>query len=246
METAGKRGGETVRGEEVAVKEKKGREKASGPEREEQEEGAVDERADRSSVPAEPLVPEGEEEEEEERPREESEAEVLQNELALLETQLHNMRDRYIRAVADLDNARKRARQAIGEARVQAVAAVLRDVLTLVDNFERALETAQPTADAPAETRAVYEGVALIYRQLMEMWERQGVAAIEAVGRPFDPTRHEAVAQIPASEKEKEGRVALEMQKGYMLGDRVLRPSKVGVVVHEAEGKKQKKDVDEG
>ncbi len=170
-------------------------------------------------------------EEEEEGIREEPEVEVLQKELSLLETQLQSMRDRYIRAVADLDNARKRARQAIKEARAQGMADVLTELLLLVDSFERALETAHPGAGAPAEAQAVYEGVALIRRQLLQVLERHGVEPIEAVGKPFDPARHEAIAQIPASEGQKEGTVALETQTGYMMGDRVLRPSKVGVVV---------------
>jgi len=176
----------------------------------------------------------------EQEAREKSEVELLQQELALLETQLQHMRDRYIRAVADLDNARKRARQAIVEARAQAVAGVLLDLLGLVDNFERALETARPGPRAPAKLRAVHEGVALIYRQLLDILERRGVRPIAAVGEPFNPSRHEAVAQIPATEDQKEGTVALEVQKGYMLADHVLRPSKVGVVVHDAD--KRRKD----
>jgi len=180
-------------------------------------------------LPAEELVPE----EQEEAP-EPSEIEVLQEEVALLEQQLQQMRDRYVRAVADLDNVRKRARQAISEARHQAVGGVLLDLLTLLDNFERALETANPGPNAPPETQAVYDGVALIYRQLRDLLERRGVKPIEAMGRPFDPSRHEAVTQVPVDEDHEEGMVALEVQKGYLHGDRVLRPSRVGVAVHEA------------
>jgi molecular chaperone GrpE len=191
-------------------------------------ENAGEAAGDESPLPAEPLVPL---EEEEETFREESEVEVLQKELSLLETQLQNMRDRYIRAVADLDNARKRARQAITEARTDGAAGVLADLLLLVDNLERALEQVRPGARASAKTRAVYEGVELIYRQVVQLLERYGVEPIEALSKPFDPGRHEAITQIPAGEGQKEGTVALETQKGYMMGDRVLRPSKVGVVV---------------
>lgn len=169
---------------------------------------------------------------------EESEVEVLQKELALLEGQLRDMRDRYIRAVADLDNARKRARQEIAEARKSAAASVILDVLGIVDNLERALETAQPGPEAPEQTRAVHEGVSLIYRQFMDALERRGVKPIRALGERFDPKYHEAVAQVPASGDQRDGTIALEMQKGYLMGDRVLRPSRVGVVVREA-GDKQ-------
>jgi len=180
-------------------------------------------------LPAEELVGEDEEGE----GREASEVEVLQSELGLLETQLRDMRDRYIRSVADLDNARKRARQAIADARRQAASGVLLEMLTLVDDFERALETVQPGENAPAETRAVYEGIELIYRRLMTLLEKRGVRPIEAVGQPFDPNQHEAVAQIPGTDEQKDGTIALEMQKGYMYGDEVLRYSRVGVTVHD-------------
>jgi len=187
--------------------------------------------AEEPAVPAEELVGEDEEGE----AREASETEVLQNELGLLETQLRDMRDRYIRSVADLDNARKRARQAIADARRQAASGVLLEMLTLVDDFERAMETVRPGEDTPVETRAVYEGVELIYRRLMTLLEKRGVRPIDAVGQPFDPNRHEAVAQIRGTEEQKDGTIALEMQKGYMYGDEVLRHSRVGVTVHEQE-----------
>jgi len=179
-------------------------------------------------VPAEEIIPE----EEEETPAP-SEIELLQGEMSLLEQQLQQMRDRYIRAVADLDNARKRARQAIADARSQATAGVLLDLLTIMDNFERALDTSAPGPNAPAETKAIFDGVSLIYRQLKEMLGKRGVVPIEAVGQPFDPDRHEAVTQVPAEPNQRDGTVALEIQRGYIYGDRVLRHSRVGVAVHE-------------
>ena len=166
---------------------------------------------------------------------EESEVEVLQKELALLETQLQDMRARYIRAVADLDNARKRAREAIADGRRQAVSGVLLELLTLVDNFERAMEMAKPGSGRSAKARAIYEGVELIYRQLMVVLERRGVRPIEALGQVFDPSRHEAVAQMAATAEQREGTVAVEMQRGYLYGEQVLRHSRVGVAVEETD-----------
>jgi len=188
--------------------------------------------ASTSGVPAEEPIPEDEES------CALSELEVLQGETALLEQQLQQMRDRYIRAVADLDNARKRARQAIGEARQQAIAGILQDLLPLLDNFERALESSAPAADASAETRAIYDGIELIYRQLKQVLGRRGVKPIEALGQPFDPHLHEAVVQVPAGSEQPEGMVALEMQRGYSYGDQVLRHSRVGVAVREAGSEK--------
>jgi molecular chaperone GrpE len=162
-----------------------------------------------------------------------TELEGLQMEVARLEDQLRTMHDRYLRAVADLDNARKRARQEMAEAQVQAVGGVLLEVLAIADNFERALETITPGPGASAERKAMHEGVSLIYRQLLDMVARHGVKPIEAVGKPFDTRLHEAVVQVPVNDEEGDGLVTLETQKGYLYGDRVLRPSRVGVAVRE-------------
>jgi len=182
---------------------------------------------EREALPAEELAPA-----EEGAELEEPELEVLQREIGLLESQLQDMRDRYIRAVADLDNMRKRSRRDMKEAQQRAVSSLLLDLLVVVDNFERALGPAR--ASARGEGKAVYDGVALIYRQLMDMLGRRGVKPIAAVGERFDPARHEAVAQVPAEPNQEEGTIALEVQKGYFHGEEVLRPSKVGVTVHGA------------
>lgn len=171
----------------------------------------------------------------EEQGQEGLEIEALQKRVAELESEMKETRDRYLRSLADLDNARKRVRHEMAEAQVQAAAGILRDILQVVDNFERALETSNPRAAAPTETRAVYDGISLIYRQLLEMLARWGVKPMTALGQPFDPRLHEAVAQVPVSDDQEDGVVALELQKGYLFGDRVLRPSKVGVGARETE-----------
>jgi len=159
--------------------------------------------------------------------------EALQRENAALADQARTMRERYVRAMADLDNARKRARHEMAEAQLHAIAGVLLDILPVVDNFERALETILPGPEATPEVKAMYDGVVLIYRQLLDALARRGVKPIDAVGKPFDTHQHEAVVQVPANDDEADGAVSFEMQKGYLLGDRVLRPSKVGVAVRE-------------
>ena len=182
-----------------------------------------------ASPPAEPLVPEDDEQAAAEVPEE---VVVLQKEMSLLEEQLRDMRDRYVRAMADLDNAHKLARRQVSEARLQAVSAVVLDLLAIIDNFERALEAIAPQAGTTKEAQAVYDGIVLIYRQLLNMLKRRSIRPIEAVvGKPFDPALHEAVVQVPAETGQAEGTVAVEIQKGYLYGDQVLRPSKVGVVV---------------
>jgi molecular chaperone GrpE len=160
-----------------------------------------------------------------------AEADELRSQIAELEEQLKETRDRYLRALADLENARKRARQEIAEAQVQGAAGVLRDVLTVVDSLERALETAEPGKKPSAGIKAVYDGVNLIHKQLLDMLARRGVRPIAAIGKPFDTGRHEAVAQVPVTASQEEGAVAAELQKGYLFGDRVLRPSRVAVTI---------------
>ena len=195
-----------------------------------QEDDAVDETA---SLPAEPLVPEDDEQAAAELPEEVG---VLQREMSLLEEQLRDMRDRYVRAMANLENAHKLARRQVSEARLQAVSAVVLDVLAIIDNFERALEAIAPQAGTTKEAKAVYDGIVLIYRQLLDVLKRRSIRPIEAVvGKPFDPARHEAVVQVPAEKGQTEGTVAVEIQKGYLYGDQVLRPSKVGVVVRQTD-----------
>lgn len=206
--------------------------------RDEEQSGRPAERGDEAAdhaaaLPAEPLVPEDDALAAAELPEEVA---VLQKEISLLEEQLRDMRDRYVRAMADLDNANKLARRQVSEARLHAVSAVVLDVLNIIDNFERALEAITPQAGATEEAKSVYEGIVLIYRQLLGMLKRRSVRCIEAaIGKPFDPALHEAVVQVPAEKGQVEGTVAIEIQKGYLYGDQVLRPSKVGVFVRQTE-----------
>jgi molecular chaperone GrpE len=181
---------------------------------------------DQALLPAEELIL-GEEEE-----ARQSEVVVLQEEIALLEGQLQDIRDRYLRAIADLDNVRKRTRREVKDAQHRAAASVLLDILNVADNFERALGAAKEAKSVPSEVKAVYDGITLIYRQLMDTLARRGVKPIQAFGQRFDPGCHEAVAQVPAGPEQEEGVVALEVQRGYTYGDLVLRPTKVGVTVH--------------
>jgi molecular chaperone GrpE len=143
-------------------------------------------------------------------------------------TQLQRERDEYydllLRKTAEFDNYRKRIerdRQATSDA---ANADVVRDLLPLLDDLERALK-AEPGAEG-AETYR--RGVELIHKRLEDILRRRGVRAIEALGADFDPNYHEAVAHDPA-EGRRDGEVIEEFRRGYMLGDRLLRASMVKV-----------------
>lgn len=141
-----------------------------------------------------------------------------------LQRQRDEYYDRLLRQAAEFDNYRKRTereRQQLAEA---AAIDLLRELLPLVDDMERALG-AETGADG-AETYR--RGVELIHRQLLELLRKRGVMPIEALGADFDPHYHQAVAHEPA-EGRREGEIIEEFRRGYMLGDRLLRPAMVKV-----------------
>jgi molecular chaperone GrpE len=143
---------------------------------------------------------------------------------AELQKQRDEYYDRLLRQTAEFDNYRKRVerdRQSLADA---AAAGILEELLPLVDDMERALK-----ADAGAEGAEAYRrGVELIHRQLLETLRKRGVKPIESLGADFDPYYHQAVAH-EAVEGRRDGEIIEEFRRGYMLGDRLLRPSMVKV-----------------
>jgi molecular chaperone GrpE len=142
-----------------------------------------------------------------------------------LEAELAEMKDRYLRSLADMDNVRRRARLDVEESRKFANERVLTDLLPVLDNFARALEA----ADQNANYEALKDGVDLIHRQLTDLVARAGLEKIEAVGQPFDPNLHEAIMQVEPGPDQEPHQVVEELRAGYKLNERVLRPSLVKV-----------------
>ena len=141
-----------------------------------------------------------------------------------LQRQRDDFYDRLLRKTAEFDNYRKRVerdRQSMADA---VTTDVVRDLLPLVDDLERALK-----ADTGADGAEAYRrGVELIHRQLLEILRKRGVIAIEALGTDFDPHVHQAIAYEPAPGK-RDGEVIEEFGRGYMLNDRMIRPAVVKV-----------------
>jgi molecular chaperone GrpE len=141
-----------------------------------------------------------------------------------LQRQRDDFYDRLLRKTAEFDNYRKRVerdRQSMAEA---VAADLVQDLLPLVDDLERALK-----ADTGADGAEAYRrGVELIHRQLLEVLRKRGVKAIEALGLDFDPHFHQAIAHEPA-EGRRDGEVIEEFGRGYLLGDRLIRPAIVKV-----------------
>jgi molecular chaperone GrpE len=131
--------------------------------------------------------------------------------------------DRWMRKTAEFDNYRKRIERERREQSDQAVVSVLQDVLLIVDDFDRAL-----TVEAGGGADAYRKGVELIYQKLTDLLRKRGVKAFESLGADFDPNIHQAVVH-ESSPEHREGEVISELQKGYMLGDRLLRPAMVKV-----------------
>lgn len=133
-------------------------------------------------------------------------------------------RDQLLRLMADFDNYRKHIMEQFEQIKQDAAINLVRELLPGLDHLERGLHAARQ--DATPSSLAIAEGVSLILRQFEEILAKVGVRAIEVQGQPFDPARHEAVgvAAVPPSE---DGRIVEEIQRGYTMNDRLLRPAKV-------------------
>jgi molecular chaperone GrpE len=144
--------------------------------------------------------------------------------------ELEAAKNQQLRALADLANLRKRISQERHESWENGAATMVTEILPILDNFERAIAALAQSQDI----KAVKEGVIMIYNQLRATLQKSGVEPIAAIGKQFDPYFHEAAGKVVTTEAE-EGSVVDEIQRGYMLKDRVLRPSKVIVAAEPEE-----------
>jgi molecular chaperone GrpE len=134
------------------------------------------------------------------------------------------VRDIYLRKLAEFDNFRKRVEREREEHRQAGVEEMVRDLLPVLDNFERALQHAED------DSGAFHQGVEMIAKQLWDTLERRGVQEVNPVGLQFDPELHEAVQRVEDGQHPP-GTVAWVMLKGYIMGNRLVRPAMVGVAV---------------
>ena len=140
-----------------------------------------------------------------------------------LKAERNALQDRLLRTAAEFDNYRKRIDRERRDQSESAASSMLAEILPVVDNLERALQA--PSGPEAAGYRA---GVELILRQLADLLRKRGVTPIDVVGADFDPRFHQAVSQ-ETSDAHRDGEVMEELQRGYMLGDRLLRPAMVKV-----------------
>lgn len=135
--------------------------------------------------------------------------------------EVEELKDRWLRVCAEFDNYRKRVQKEIREVKELATEALVKDLLPVLDNFERALQ------HAPDPEDPFVEGVRMIFNQLFEILKNRGVAPVDAEGKMFDPNVHEALAQIESAVPR--GTVVQVYERGYTMGNRLLRPAKVVV-----------------
>jgi molecular chaperone GrpE len=143
--------------------------------------------------------------------------------LEVLRAEKNALQDRLLRTAAEFDNYRKRIDRERRDQADNAVADALEDLLPIMDNLELAL-----SAPAGDDAGAYRKGVELIHRQMADLLRKRGVKAMEAVGTDFDPRFHQAVVH-EVSADHREGEVMEELRRGYMLGERLLRPAMVKV-----------------
>lgn len=147
------------------------------------------------------------------------------DELTLLNAQISDLKDKYLRSVAEFDNYRKRTLKERAELILNGGEKVLTAILPVVDDMERAIENGAKTDDP----QVLREGIEIIYHKLMKVLEAQGVTIIETSDADFNTDVHEAVAMVPGMGDEKKGKVIDCLQKGYKLNDKVIRHAKVAV-----------------
>jgi molecular chaperone GrpE len=146
-----------------------------------------------------------------------------------LAQELADAKDKHLRALADMENLRRRTEREVADARVYAVTALARDLIGVVDDLRRALDAADESAaivDGPA--KALCEGVELIERQFIKVLEKHGIRLFDPQGAKFDPNVHQALFEVPDANIPA-GSVVQVIQPGFMIGERVLRPALVGV-----------------
>ncbi len=149
-------------------------------------------------------------------------APALADEIVELRKERDALHDRLLRQAAEFDNYRKRVDRERKDTAQYAAVEFLQDLLPIVDDFERALQTDAPGAES------YRQGLEIIHRALMDMLRKRGVTPIDAVGTDFDPQVHQAVSYEDDPDR-RDGEVTEEFRRGYRLGDRLLRPAMVKV-----------------
>ena len=156
------------------------------------------------------------------------ESEAQEDECEKLRAELNDLNNKYLRMAADFDNYRKRQMQERESLLKYGAADTMTKLLAVLDTFERARESLKDVEDV----NSVKESYEVAFKQLIDTLKKAGLETIDALGAEFDPNLHEAIAQTPTNEHP-DNTIISQMQTGYKLGDRVLRPALVNVALNE-------------
>lgn len=151
-----------------------------------------------------------------------------QDQLAELEAKLEEANNKALYAAAEVQNVRRRLEAEKVSAAAYASTGFARDMLAVKDHLERALSHVPAGIEGDEQLKNFVEGIAATLRELETVFARNGIERIEAKGQPLDPNKHQAMIELPSNEVQP-GTIVEEMQAGYMLKDRLLRPALVGV-----------------
>lgn len=146
-----------------------------------------------------------------------------ENNVSSLEADLAAANDKYIRLYSDFENYKKRSLKERMEQGKMAASEVFLSLIPIIDDLERALQAAEEAKNL----ESVKEGISLIYSKVKNVTASKGLKPMDAVGKPFNPDLHDAIANVPIDDEKKKGMVIEEIEKGYYLNDKVLRHAKV-------------------
>jgi molecular chaperone GrpE len=155
----------------------------------------------------------------------------LQADLHAAKAEVAEWQDRFLRKAAEFENFRKRADKEKADAMMLAKSSVLVEFLPVLDACERALQSFDDARNPSAGLQQYQEGVALLYRQVLDTMSRTGVVPMETEGKAFDPHLHEALSREETLDVE-ENTIVRELRRGYLIKDKLLRPAQVVVAVH--------------
>ena len=157
-----------------------------------------------------------------------SQPENSDNRIEALETELAEAQQAVLYAQAETQNVRRRLEKDAQDARAYAATGFARDMLSVMDNMQRALESIPAEVKDEEKWKGLINGIEATGRELQAAFEKNGIKRVAAVGLPLDPNQHQAMVEIPTDEHEP-GTIVQEMQAGYVIKDRLLRPAFVGV-----------------
>jgi molecular chaperone GrpE len=156
-------------------------------------------------------------------------AKSLQEVVAALQAEVDDLKDKWLRAHAEMDNIRKRGERERDEAAKYAITKLAKDIVGVGDNFQRAIDAVPSGASENDPTlKSFLDGVTMTERELLNVLDRHGIKRLQPINEPFNPHLHEAVRQVPRSDVPS-GTIVEIYQAGYIIADRVLRPAMVGV-----------------